>query len=185
MLIIKNAEELAKLVDENKNLMTDDDVRIEYQLRSGELENVNCRDLFLGNDKAHFDFVGHDFTGHSFLGHNFVGHDFTGHSFLGHDFTGRNFYGHSFFGHNFVGHDFTGHNFLGHDFTGRNFYGHNFFGHDFNGHDFNGHNFNGKKISYDAFFNCYGLIKCVSIVSRRAPHAEPIALGGQIEYIKE
>ena len=125
MLIIKNAEELAKLVDENKNLMTDDDVRIEYQLRSGELENVNCRDLFLGNDKEQFDFIGSSFNGHSFFGRNFNGH-------------------------NFVGNDFDG-----------------------------------KKISYDAFFNCYGSIKCVSIVSRRALHAEPIALGGKIEYIKE
>jgi len=145
MLIIKNAEELAKLVDENKNLMTDDDVRIEYQLRSGELENVNCRDLFLGNDKAHFDFVGNNFNG-------------------------RNFYGR---------------NFTGNDFYGRNFNGHSFIGHDFDGNNFNGYSFFGKKISYDAFFNCYGLIRCVSIVSRRALHAEPIALGGQIEFVKE
>jgi len=170
MLIIKNAEELAKLVDENKNLMTDDDVRIEYQLRSGELENVNCRDLFLCNDKEGFDFVGHNFYGRNFDGYNFIGH---------------NFVGHNFDGHGFYGHDFDGRNFNGHNFYGRNFDGYNFVGNDFNGRNFDGHNFHGKKISYDAFFNCYGSIRCISIVSSREPHAEPIALGGKIEFVKE
>ena len=76
--------------------------------------------------------------------------------------------------------DFNGNNFNGRDFNGRDFNGWNF-----NGWNFNGRNFNGKKVSYWAFFNCYGSIKCESIEGGRENHAEPICLDGNIEIIKE
>ena len=85
---------------------------------------------------------------------------------------------------NFNGRDFNGEDFNGGDFNGGDFNGGDFNGGDFNGRDFNGWDFNGKKISYFAFFNCYGLIKCESYEGRREPHAEPVCLGGKIEIIK-
>ena len=90
---------------------------------------------------------------------------------------------------NFNGWDFNGRNFNGNDFNGGNFNGNDFNGWDFNGWDFNGKNFNGwdfngKKVSYYAFFNCYGSIKCESIEGRKDPHAEPVCLDGEIEFIK-
>ena len=81
----------------------------------------------------------------------------------------------------FNGGDFNGWNFDGFNFNGNDFNGNNFNGNNFNGNDFNGCNFNGKKVSYYAFFNCYGSIKCESIEGRRTPHANPFALDGTIE----
>lgn len=130
MKIIKNSKELARLVDENKDLhLEGQDVRIEFQFTREELRDVYCGDLFLMNDDEKF--------------------------------------------------DFNGWNFNGGDFTGRYFNGNNFDGNNFNGWDFNG-----KKVSYWAFFNCYGSIKCESIEGRRENHAEPIYLDGKLE-IKE
>ena len=58
------------------------------------------------------------------------------------------------------------------------------YGRNFDGNDFDGLNFNGKKVSYWAFFNCYGSIKCESIEGRRESHAEPVCLDSEIEIIK-
>ena len=132
MKTIKNSKELARLVDENKDLhLEGQDVRIEFQFTREELRDVYCNDLFLMNDNQRFDFNGWDFNGNDFNGW-----------------------------------DFTGWNFNGRDFDGWNF---------------NGRDFNGKKISYWAFFNCYGSIKCESVEAKRTHHAEPICLDGKLE----
>ena len=166
MKTIKNSKELAKLVDENKDLhLEDQDVRIEFQFTKEELRDVYCNDLFLMNDDEKFDFNGRDFNGWNFNGI---------------DLTGRDFYGRYF-----NGWYFTGSNFTGRDFDGRNFNGRDFNGWDFNGWNFNGRDFTGKKVSYYAFFNCYGHIKCERIEGERENHAEPICLDGNIEIIKE
>jgi hypothetical protein len=65
------------------------------------------------------------------------------------------------------------------------FNGGDFNGGDFIGGDFNGRNFNGKKVSYYAFFNCYGSIKCESIEGKRTLHSEPVCLSGKLEIISE
>jgi hypothetical protein len=44
MIIIKNSKELAKLVDKNKDLSVDEDVRIEYQFTREELRDLKCRE---------------------------------------------------------------------------------------------------------------------------------------------
>jgi hypothetical protein len=107
MKIIKNSGELAKLVDENKDLfLKDEDVRIEYQFTREELRDIYCQNLYLENDCKRFDF---------------------------------------------------------------------------NGRDFNGWDFNGGKVSYYAFFNCIGSIKCESIEGRRTPHSKPVCLDGKLE----
>ena len=162
MKTIKNSKELAKLVDENQDLHLEGrDVSIEFQFTKEELRDVYCNDLFLMNDDERFDFNGRNFNGRNFDGRNFNGYDFNGWDFNGLDFNG-------------------------YDFNGRNFNGRNFDGWDFNGWDFNGRNFdglyfNGKKVSYYAFFNCYGSIKCESIKGKRENHAEPICLDGELE----
>ncbi len=114
MEIIKNKEELAKLVNADQDLIFDEDIKIEYQVEKGELRDVKCRNLFLMNDDELF--------------------------------------------------DFTGRNFTGWNFTGRDF--------------------NGKKVSYYAFFNCYGSIKCDEIKGRREPCNPPVSLDGKIEIKK-
>jgi len=140
MKIIKNSEELKKLVDENKDLfLKNEDLCIKFEPTRKEIRDVYCNALFLMNDNQRF----------NFNGWNFTGGDFNGGDFNGGDFNGR-------------------------DFNGG----------DFNGGDFNGWDFNGKKVSYHAFFNCYGKIKCESIEGRRSPHSEPICLDGKLEIIK-
>ena len=130
MLTIKNSKQLAKLVDKDKDLIVDEDVRIEFEPSKEELRDVKCRYLFMMNDEEKFDFNGGSFNGGSFNGHNFNGGDF-------------------------------------------------------NGNDFNGNDFVGKKVSYWAFFNCRGSIKCESIEGRRIPHTEPVSLAGVIEIISK
>jgi len=201
MKIIKNSKELSKLVDDNKDLhLEDEDVRIEYQVEEEELRNIYCRDLFLMNDDKRFDFNGYDFNGYdfnggdfnglnfnglNFNGYDFKGYDFNGYDFNGYDFNGLNFNGLNFNGYDFNGYDFNGYDFNGYDFNGLNFNGLNFNGGDFNGLNFNGNDFTGKKVSYWAFFNCCGSIKCESIEGRREPHAEPVCIDGEIEIISE
>lgn len=111
MIVIKNSEELAKLVTAEKDLIVEDDVRIEFSPIRQQLRDVKCYNLFLLND-----------AGDKF------------------DFNSRNF---------------TGWNFIGGD------------------------------ISYYAFFNCYGGIKCKSIKGRREPHSEPVCLDGELEIIEK
>jgi len=171
MITIKNSKELEKLVDKNKDLTIDEDIRIEFEPRSEELRDVKCKDLFLMNDDKKF----------NFNGRNFNGWDFNGWDFNGRDFNGRNFNGGNFNGRNFNGGDFNGRNFNGRNFNGWDFNGRDFNGGDFNGGDFNGRDFNGKKVSYWAFFNCTGFIKYESIEGRRQPCNKPISLIGEIE----
>ena len=144
MIAIKNAKELKKHLDKNKDLiLKDEDIRIEYQVAEGELRDVYCRDLFLMDDNQTFDFNGRDFNGGDFNGWDFNGGDFNGRDFKGWDFKGWGF----------------------------------------NGRDFNGRDFKGKKVSYYAFFNCYGEIHCNGKPEgRREPHAEPVSLAGVYDY---
>lgn len=73
MIVIKNSKELAELVDENKDLSVEEDVRIEYQFTAEELRDVKCRNLYLQNDQDTFNFNGGDFNGGDFKGRNFNG----------------------------------------------------------------------------------------------------------------
>ena len=159
MKTIKNSEELAKLVDENKDLRLDEDIRIEFEPAEEELRDVYCRNLYLKNDERYLDFNGRNFNGRNFNGWNFKGGNFNGWNFNGWDFKGENFKGENFNGWNFKGGNFKGGNFNGWDFIGKN-------------------------VSYYALFNCYGSIECESIEGRRSPHAEPVALDGGITITK-
>ena len=159
MKTIKNSEELAKLVDKDKDLRIDEDIRIEFEPTEEELRDVYCRDLFLMNDSESFSFNGRDFNGWNFNGGNFNGWNFNGGNFNGWDFNGGNFKGENFNGWNFKGGNFKGGNFNGRDFIGKN-------------------------VSYLTFFNCYGSIECESIEGRRETHAEPVALDGGITITK-
>jgi len=77
MIIIKNLEELNKLVDANQDLyLPNEDVQIAFQLQrtwrlgqKRQIRNVYCRNLYLMNGNERFDFVG---------GRNFYGLDFSG-----------------------------------------------------------------------------------------------------------
>ena len=147
-IIIKNSKELAKLVDENKDLiLKDQDVRIEYQVTENEIRDVYCQNLFLMNNDGKFDFNGGDFNGR-----DFNGRDFNGKNFNGRDFNGRDFNSWNSNGWNFDGWDFNGRDFNGWDFNGKNF---------------NGRNFNGENISYYGWFIVYEDIRCKSIIGRR------------------
>jgi len=199
MKIIKNSEGLAKLVSKDKDLILDEDIRIEFEPTKTEFRDVKCRNLFLMNDNQRFDFNGRNFTGGNFTGGDFTGWHFNGGDFNGGNFTGGNFTGRNFNGGNFTGGDFNGGNFTGRNFTGRNFTGWNFNGRnfngwhfnggnftggDFNGGNFTGRNFTGRAVTYYAFFNCYSSIKCESITGRRNPCHLPICLEGKLEIIK-
>jgi len=50
--------------------------------------------------------------------------------------------------------------------------------------DINAEDIKARNISYNAFCNVYGGIKCTSIESRRMPASEPICLDGELEIIK-
>ena len=158
MRVFKNIGELRSAITREKDLILDEDVRIEFQVPAGELRDVRCRDLFLMNDDTRFDFTGRDFKGRNFTGGDFNGGDFTGWNFTGRDFNGG---------------DFNGWDFNGGDFKGRNFTGRNFTGGDFNG----------GVISYYAVFCVYDSCFCSSIVGRRK-NARHFALDGKIEIRK-
>ena len=89
MITIKNSKELEKLVDKNKDLTIDEDIRIEFEPRSEELRDVKCEDLFLMNDDKKFNFNGRNFNGWDFNGRDFNGGDFNGGDFNGRDFNGK------------------------------------------------------------------------------------------------
>ena len=108
MLIIKNLNELKKHLTKDKDLVVDEDVRIEFQVPKRELRDVKCRNLFLMKDDERFDFNGRDFTGGDFNGWNFNGRNFTGRDFNGWNFNGVDFNGGDFTGRNFNGGNFTG-----------------------------------------------------------------------------
>ena len=108
MITIKNSKELEKLVDKNKDLTIDEDIRIEFEPRSEELRDVKCKDLFLMNDDKKFNFNGRNFNGWDFNGWDFNGRDFNGRNFNGGNFNGRNFNGGDFNGWNFNGRNFNG-----------------------------------------------------------------------------
>lgn len=157
MKIISTREELAKLVDKNKDLTIDDDVLMEFSPTLDDIRDVKCRDLILKKDGERLNFNGRNFHGWNFTGGNFHGRNFTGWNFTGGNFNGRNF---------------TGGDFHGGDFTG---------GH-FNGRNFTGGNFTGRNISYYAFFCCYGRIIHHGKIEGRHPNAHPpIELGKEQE----
>ena len=99
MKIIKNSKELAKLVDENKDLfLKEEDIRIEFEPSKDELRDVYCRNLFLENDIDKFNFNGWNFNGRDFNGRDFNGWNFNGLDFNGLDFNGGDFNGGDFNG---------------------------------------------------------------------------------------
>lgn len=160
MITIKNSEELAKLVDENKDLhLENEDVHIEFHMSGREVRDVYCGNLFLIKNNQRF----------SFLGRNFYGGDLYCNSFRGEDFKGWDFNGRHFMGRDFIGGSFTGCNFVGRDFDGWNF---------------RGWNFTGRNVFYWSFFNCTGKIKCESIRGAGEPLSEPVCLGGKLEIVK-
>jgi len=90
MIIIKNSEELAKLVNKDKDLIVpDEDIRIEFEPTRDEIRNVEYRNLYLENDDQRFNFTNRNFNG--FNSWNFIGWDFNSGDFNGWNFTGRNF----------------------------------------------------------------------------------------------
>ena len=111
MITISTREQLAEMVDKNRDLIVDDNMTIEFSTTRDEIRNVKCDNLFMLKNGEYFSLnIGGHFTGRNFAGWNFTGGDFTGRDFTGRDFTGG---------------DFTGRNFTGRDFTGRNFTGRN------------------------------------------------------------
>ena len=156
MIIIKNTEELKKLVNEHDDLIyPDEDIRIEFEPTKDEIRNVECRDLFMMNDESKFDFNGGAFNGLDFNGLDFNAWDITAEKITARNINARNI--------------------TAKDITAG----------DINAWDITARNITGKEVSYYAFFNCYGSIKCESIEGRRNPHAEPVCLDGKIEFIKE
>jgi hypothetical protein len=84
MKTIKNSKELSKLVNKHKDLIfPNEDIRIEFEPTKEEIRNVECRDLFLTDDKQNFDFNGSNFNGRNFNGKNFNGDNFDGDNFDG------------------------------------------------------------------------------------------------------
>jgi hypothetical protein len=153
MKIIKNYKELKKLVNEHNDLiLPNENVRIEFEPTEEEIRNIECKNLSLEDDDQNFNFNGGNFNGWDFNGGNFNGGNFNGGNFNGRDFNGGNF---------------NGWDFNGRDFNGGNFNGWNFNGRNFNGGNFNGRDFNGGKISYYAFFICYGNCEYTEIEGRR------------------
>ncbi len=93
MVTISTREQLAKMVDANKDLSVEDDVLFEFSPTLDDIRNVKCRDLTLKKDGLVLDFNGWNFTGGDFNGGDFNGGDFNGGDFNGGDFNGRNFTG--------------------------------------------------------------------------------------------
>ena len=171
MIIIKNSKELKKLVNEHDDLIyPNEDIRIEFEPTKDEIRNVECRDLFMMNDESKFDFNGGAFNGLDFNGLDFNGLDFNGGDFNGLDFNAW---------------DITAEKITARNINARNITAKDITAGDINAWDITARNITGKEVSYYAFFNCYGSIKCESIEGRRNPHAEPVCLDGKIEFIKE
>jgi hypothetical protein len=59
---------LKKDLTKDKDLITDEDVRIEFQLNKGDVRDIKCKNLYLENDSEKFDFNGWDFNGRNFDG---------------------------------------------------------------------------------------------------------------------
>ena len=76
MKTIKTLEELNKLLNKNKDLIIDEDIRIEFQVPEKVIRDIKCRNLFLMNDKERFNFNGWNFIGGDFNGWDFNGRDF-------------------------------------------------------------------------------------------------------------
>ena len=164
MITISTREQLAEMVDKNKDLIVDDNMTIEFSTTRDEIRNVKCDNLFMLKNGEYFNLnIGGHFTGRDFTGWDFTGGHFTGGDFTGWDFTGRHF----------TGWDFTGWDFTGGNFTGRDFTGWDFTGGDFTGRNFTGWNFTGGNISYYAFFCCYGRVIKHGKIEGRHPKAHP------------
>ena len=98
MITISTREQLAKMVDKNKDLIVDDNMTIEFSTTRDEIRNVKCDNLFMFKNGEYFNLnIGRDFTGRNFTGRDFTGGDFNGWNFTGWDFTGRNISYYAFF----------------------------------------------------------------------------------------
>src|SRR3990167_5127813 len=83
MKTIKNIKEIKEVLDKNKDLILDEDVRIEFQVEREIMRNVVCKNLYLENNDKYFDFKGRDFNGKDFKGRDFNGGNFNGWNFNG------------------------------------------------------------------------------------------------------
>src|SRR3990167_7297801 len=108
MKTIKNIKEIKEVLDKNKDLILDEDVRIEFQVEREIMRNVVCKNLYLENNDKYFDFKGRDFNGKDFKGRDFNGGNFNGRNFNGWNFNGKDFKGRDFNGGNFNGWNFNG-----------------------------------------------------------------------------
>ena len=89
MKTIKNIKEIKEVLDKNKDLILDEDVRIEFQVEREIMRNVVCKNLYLENNDKYFDFKGRDFNGKDFKGRDFNGGNFNGRNFNGWNFNGK------------------------------------------------------------------------------------------------
>jgi len=97
MKIIKTREELLKLLDD-KDLIIDDDLTIEFSTAREDVRNVRCNNLFMLKGVERYDLsICGNFTGRNFNGGDFNGRDFTGRNFTGGDFTGKDISYYAFF----------------------------------------------------------------------------------------
>ena len=98
MITISTREQLAEMVDKNKDLIVDDNMTIEFSTTRDEIRNVKCDNLFMLKNGEYFNLnIGGHFTGRDFTGWDFTGRDFTGWNFTGGDFTGGNISYYAFF----------------------------------------------------------------------------------------
>ena len=58
MKVIKNMKELELILDKNKNIYLEEDLRIEFQVEENVINNIDCYNFYLENDDEIFDFNG-------------------------------------------------------------------------------------------------------------------------------
>ena len=98
MITISTRDQLAEMVDKNRDLIVDDNMTIEFSTTRDEIRNVKCDNLVMLKNGEYFNLnIGRDFTGRNFTGRDFTGGDFNGWNFTGWDFTGRNISYYAFF----------------------------------------------------------------------------------------
>ena len=79
MITISTRDQLAEMVDKNRDLIVDDNMTIEFSTTRDEIRNVKCDNLFMLKNGEYFNLnIGRDFTGRNFTGRDFTGRNFTG-----------------------------------------------------------------------------------------------------------
>jgi len=79
MITISTRDQLAEMVDKNRDLIVDDNMTIEFSTTRDEIRNVKCDNLFMLKNGEYFSLnIGGDFTGWDFTGWDFTGRNFTG-----------------------------------------------------------------------------------------------------------